>query len=146
MAFSTVLRADGTVVAARPELLRRACGQVLAATVLKLALDRSTMVFDDLKNRPNGQMLLFGVPFSADGELRVWIASLLVETIIVLAAGYLESSLGSRASRAYIVDINGLVTRHTQGVQWRAVQGEQRSRLDPLPSVRVPDGRTLNGC
>jgi diguanylate cyclase (GGDEF)-like protein len=127
LAFSTVLTADGTVVAARPELLRRAPGQALVATVFKLALDRKTMVFDDLWNGPNGQMLLFGVPFSAGGELRVWVVSVPIETIDAFAGGYLASSLGLRDGRAYIIDTNGLLI---------ARSGDEKLGV-PLPGERL---------
>ncbi|MCA2211790.1 sensor domain-containing diguanylate cyclase [Jidongwangia harbinensis] len=113
MTFSTVLTADGTIVAGRPEMLRRASGQALVATVFKLALDRSTMVFDNLRNGPNGQMLLFGVPYQAAGGTRVWIGSVPLETINAFAASYLSSSLGLREGHAYIVDANGLLIART---------------------------------
>jgi diguanylate cyclase (GGDEF)-like protein len=127
MAFSAVMSADGTVLGARPADLRRTPGQALLAPVFALALQRSTMVFADLIQGPDGQLFLFGVPFSAQGERRVWVAAMALETINTFAKGYLASSLGTRDGRAYIVDGNGLVIART---------GEE-ALGQPLPDQRL---------
>ena len=114
--FSTVVEADGTVLGARPARLREGDGADMMAQVRELALRRATMVFDDLaRDRDGSRKLLLGVPFTAAGRQRVWIASMPVETLDTFAEGYLRSSLGISEGRAYITDSQGLLIARSGG-------------------------------
>ncbi|WP_307831227.1 diguanylate cyclase domain-containing protein [Nucisporomicrobium flavum] len=109
LAFSAVTTADGTVLGARPPSLRSAAGRKLLAPVRTRAQQRATMVFGDLVQDGEAQRLIFGVPFTAAGRPRVWLAAVPLDTLDVFAKGYLQSSLGTPGGRAFIVDAKGLV-------------------------------------
>jgi diguanylate cyclase (GGDEF)-like protein len=104
-----VMTDDGVVLAAYPHDLRGVAGQRLAAPVLTLIATQNAerMVLGNLVTTPDGQMhLLFGLPFTIDGERRVWIFTAPVETIDSFARAYLSSALDVGGGRAYILDGN----------------------------------------
>lgn len=108
--FSAVVTADGTVLGARPARLRDAASAGLLDSVREMAVQRSAMVFGDLvHDRDGSRKLLIGVPFTAAGQQRVWMAEMPVATLDIFAEGYLTSSLGIAEGRAYITDSHGLL-------------------------------------
>ncbi|MEV4348358.1 sensor domain-containing diguanylate cyclase [Actinoplanes sp. NPDC049596] len=124
--FGAVLSANGNLVAAQSGTLSALRDRTAIDAVAALSLQRSAMTFANFADTPKGRLLLFGVPFTAGGQTRVWVGSVPTDTINGFASGYLIGSLGVREGRAYIVDAHGLVVA--------------ASGTDPL-AAPIPDAR-----
>ena len=103
-----VLGPDGSVLASASTVLTTpAAVKAATASVVALARENGSMAFSDLYQAPDGPKFWMALPYTTAFGIRVFVVSVPVAQIKLVAGNYLASSLDVTGGQATVVDGGG---------------------------------------